>query len=72
MSEKDDFNSHGAEVAVEELGEVGSINSDDALLMSMGKAPQLKRVYNFWTCMWSAQFGEVGADTTSQYWLTKL
>ncbi|KAF1985297.1 amino acid transporter [Aulographum hederae CBS 113979] len=39
-----------------------TINSDDALLMSMGKAPELKRVYNFWTlcayqimisCSWS-------------------
>lgn len=27
-----------------------SITSDDALLMSMGKKPELKRVYNFWTC----------------------
>ena len=28
-----------------------SVNSDDALLMSMGKKPELKRVYNFWTRM---------------------
>lgn len=28
-----------------------SVSSDDALLMSMGKKPELKRVYNFWTCM---------------------
>lgn len=27
-----------------------SINSDDALLLSMGKKPELRRVYNFWTC----------------------
>jgi hypothetical protein len=27
-----------------------SISSDDALLMSMGKKPELRRVYNFWTC----------------------
>jgi hypothetical protein len=30
-------------------GDVASVNSDDALLMAMGKAPELKRVYNFWT-----------------------
>jgi hypothetical protein len=30
-------------------GELASVNSDDALLMAMGKAPELKRVYNFWT-----------------------
>lgn len=41
-----------AEIAVDELGEKSSISNDDALLISMGKAPQLKRVYNFWTCMW--------------------
>lgn len=29
--------------------ELASVNSDDALLMSMGKVPELKRVYNFWT-----------------------
>lgn len=27
-----------------------SVNSDDALLLSMGKKPELQRVYNFWTC----------------------
>jgi len=31
------------------LEETASVNSDDALLMSMGKKPELKRVYNFWT-----------------------
>lgn len=36
-----------ATVSVEEAK---SINSDDALLMAMGKKPELKRVYNFWTC----------------------
>jgi choline transport protein len=30
-------------------GELKSISSDDALLISMGKTPELKRVYNFWT-----------------------
>ncbi|OAL24488.1 hypothetical protein AYO20_10646 [Fonsecaea nubica] len=44
------------------LEEAKSINSDDALLMSMGKKPELRRVYNFWTlcsyqimisCSWS-------------------
>jgi hypothetical protein len=29
--------------------EAVSVNTDDALLMSMGKKPELKRVYNFWT-----------------------
>jgi hypothetical protein len=28
-----------------------SVSTDDALLMSMGKKPELKRVYNFWTRM---------------------
>jgi hypothetical protein len=32
------------------LEDAKSVNSDDALLMSMGKKPELKRVYNFWTC----------------------
>jgi choline transport protein len=32
-------------------GEAKSISSDDMLLMSMGKKPELKRVYNFWTRM---------------------
>ena len=32
-------------------GEAKSVNSDDALLMSMGKTPELRRVYNFWTRM---------------------
>ena len=31
------------------VGETKSISSDDALLMSMGKKAELKRVYNFWT-----------------------
>jgi 3-dehydroquinate dehydratase len=31
------------------LEEAKSVNSDDALLMSMGKKPELRRVYNFWT-----------------------
>ncbi|KAF2119073.1 amino acid permease-domain-containing protein [Lophiotrema nucula] len=42
--------------------ETVSVTSDDALLLSMGKKPELKRVYNFWTlcayqitisCSWS-------------------
>jgi choline transport protein len=32
------------------LEDLKSVSSDDALLMSMGKKPELKRVYNFWTC----------------------
>jgi hypothetical protein len=31
----------------EELGEASSLNSDDALLASMGKTPELKRIYNY-------------------------
>ena len=34
-------------LSVEEAAK--SVSSDDALLMSMGKMPELKRVYNFWT-----------------------
>jgi hypothetical protein len=39
-----------ADNSSEELGDVLSLNSDDALLVSLGKTPELKRVYNFWTC----------------------
>jgi hypothetical protein len=38
-----------AEVAVSE--DAQSISGDDERLISMGKKPQLKRIYNFWTCM---------------------
>lgn len=31
-------------------GDLVSMSNDDALLMSMGKKPELRRVYNFWTC----------------------
>lgn len=31
------------------IDDAKSVNSDDALLMSMGKKPELKRIYNFWT-----------------------
>lgn len=31
------------------IEEAKSFHSDDALLVSMGKKPELKRVYNFWT-----------------------
>ena len=41
-----------------------SINSDDALLMSMGKKPELRRVYNFWTCT-SASLIQPGQITGS-------
>jgi hypothetical protein len=37
------------------VDEAKSINSDDALLLSMGKKPELRRVYNFWTCMSASQ-----------------
>jgi len=30
-------------------GGSGSICSDDTYLMTLGKKPELKRVYNFWT-----------------------
>jgi len=33
------------------VDESKSINSDDALLLSMGKKPELRRVYIFWTRM---------------------
>lgn len=44
-----------------------SVNSDNALLMSMGKKPELKRVYNFWTCEYRP-----GGGTTASWlrWLT--
>jgi hypothetical protein len=29
--------------------ELATVASDDALLISLGKTPELKRVYNFWT-----------------------
>ena len=47
----------GIEYAAQDLNqtlsvdESKSINSDDALLLSMGKKPELRRVYNFWTRM---------------------
>lgn len=40
-----------ADTGLGSLEDLKSISSDDALLISMGKAPELKRVYNFWTCM---------------------
>ena len=36
-----------------------SVTSDDALLLAMGKKPELKRVYNFWTCTYCTQFNHV-------------
>lgn len=42
------------------LEDVKSVSSDDALLMSMGKKPELKRVYNFWTRKWNlSQLGSI-------------
>jgi hypothetical protein len=40
-----------ADTGLGSLEDLKSINSDDALLISMGKAPELRRVYNFWTRM---------------------
>ena len=37
-------------IMVGDMEQVKLVSGDDALLMSMGKAPELKRVYNFWTC----------------------
>lgn len=52
-----------ATVTAYDLGGAGSsIDDGDALLLSMGKKPELRRVYNFWTllayqvmmsCSWS-------------------
>jgi hypothetical protein len=50
------------ETAVGTLDEWKSISSDDAVLLSMGKKPELKRVYNFWTCEWTARPKYVKAD----------
>jgi hypothetical protein len=37
-------------------GGSGSICSDDSYLMALGKKPELKRVYNFWTRkLWSSK-----------------
>lgn len=52
---KDDLIEPKTELVVEELGETVSVGSDDALLLSMGKKPELKRVYNFWTCKCGAR-----------------
>lgn len=38
------------ETSVGAVEEWKSISSDDAVLLAMGKKPELKRVYNFWTC----------------------
>ena len=46
-----------AEFAVEELGEGSTISDDDAVLLAMGKKPELKRVHSFWSCMSTAAMG---------------
>lgn len=38
-------------IAIEELGNRSAISDDDARLLAMGKKPELRRVYNFWSCM---------------------
>jgi hypothetical protein len=43
-----------AGVAVEELGEGGTISDDDATLLALGKKPELRRVHSFWSCMSSS------------------
>jgi len=44
--EKTEYVTDDVDVVAEEAK---SVSSDDALLISMGKKPELKRVYNFWT-----------------------
>lgn len=48
---------------------VDSSCSDDALLKSLGKTAELKRVYNFWTCKVSLmpEILAIGTDTDAQY-----
>lgn len=38
------------DIAIQELGRESSISEDDARLLAMGKKPELRRVYNFWSC----------------------
>lgn len=40
----------GLATASSSVDEGKLFTSDDTLLMSMGKKPELRRVYNFWTC----------------------
>ncbi|KAF2835840.1 amino acid transporter [Patellaria atrata CBS 101060] len=52
MKYDEDPNAPSGEVYVDEKAlsdDAISVTSDDALLMSMGKKPELKRMYNFWT-----------------------
>ncbi|KAK5393265.1 hypothetical protein LTR79_009579 [Exophiala xenobiotica] len=42
------------------VDEAKSINSDDALLLSMGKKPELRRVYNFWTLVLYSTIFDIG------------
>ena len=48
---KEDSITMAAEGREDSLEELKQVSSDDALLMAMGKKPELRRVYNFWTCM---------------------
>jgi choline transport protein len=46
----EDAKGPGIETSIGAMDECKSISSDDAVLLAMGKKPELKRVYNFWTC----------------------
>jgi len=49
MKEDDPIAVFKTDIAEISDSEAVSVSTDDALLMSMGKKPELKRVYNFWT-----------------------
>jgi hypothetical protein len=49
MKEDQSFSAVTEEVGIVITKDGSSVSGDDALLMSMGKKPELKRVYNFWT-----------------------
>jgi choline transport protein len=49
MKEDDPIAVFKTDIAEISDSEAVSVGTDDALLMSMGKKPELKRVYNFWT-----------------------
>jgi hypothetical protein len=51
MKEDDSIAALKMDIAEISDSEAIFVSTDDALLMSMGKKPELKRVYNFWTRM---------------------
>ena len=48
-------------------GEAKSVSSDDALLMSIGKTPELRRVYNFWTRMSDSIYFTLASSNAFRY-----